>query len=422
SMPLRETPPLPFPSFYGDRRNQFKSHIDYIKLLCTSETFDVGEDVFLVSVDNPNVLSPPWVQGPIFACSNSVKVSGVLAGASAELFRRDSLGTVTSEGVALGGPFGDVSFVLQSSVQLGDVFWAVQSLGGQTSGQGREEPSQEYPEVELPEPRITQPVYACADQIGLHTQLQGVDAQVWKNAGSASWVPVPGTWNGFSPPQVPWTAGDIFHAQTRLCQKESKKVTVEAAPTPTTLKSAQFWTPPGVTSAGEIFDGQEYLLLDDLDNGAFARVSLVQTPSLLLGDTNTDPEGGTLVLHLPSSPLGRNAKVGDAFSAVAQFACGSSTGAPTISTGVLPCSSLPAPRIVFPREGDRFITLRTFVPGARIRVYRASTGAEIADGAGPRVALAPPNVLGAQEKIRVVQQLGTCVGTQAFEVTTGAAQ
>jgi hypothetical protein len=191
---------------------------------------------------------------------------------------------------------------------------------------------------------------------------------------------------------------------------------------PTTLKSGQFWTPPGVTSAGEIFEGQEYLLLDDLDNGAFARVSLVQTPSLVLGDTNTDPEGGTLVLHLPTSPLGRNAKVGDTFSAVAQFACGASTGTPIVSTGVLPCSSLPAPRIVFPREGDRFITLRTFVPGARIRVYRASNGAEIADGAGPRVMLAPPNVLGAQEKIRVVQQLGTCVGTQAFEVTTGGAQ
>jgi len=348
----------------------------------------------------------------------------VLPAASVELFRRDSSGAVTSEGTLIGGPYDGVAFLLQSPANASDSFWAVQTLGSQSSGPGLEELAADYPENELPQPRITQPIYACADKIGVHTQLQGVEALVWKNSGmaNASWTPVPGTWNTFAPPQTPWSAGDNFNAETRHCSKKGPGVTVSAVPTPTTLKPGRFWAPPGVTSLGEIFAGQEYLLLEDLDNGAFATVSLVGTPATTLGDTNSDPEGETLVLHLPTSPLGRNAQLGDQFSAVSRFACGTSNGAPITSTSVLPCSSLPAPRIAFPREGDRFITVRTFVPGARIRVYRASTGAEIADGAGPQVMLAPPNVLGFQETIRVVQQLGSCVGTQAFEVTTGGGQ
>jgi hypothetical protein len=165
-----------------------------------------------------------------------------------------------------------------------------------------------------------------------------------------------------------------------------------------------------------------YLLIEDFDNGAYASVSMTQPFSMSLGDTEPDPEGESLVLVLPASPLGRNAQVGDRFSAVTQFACGSVGGPLTVSNTVLPCSSLPAPRIAFPRGGDKFVTVQDYVPGARIRVYRLSTGDEIADGAPPRVMLAPPNVLATNEAIRIVQQLGTCVGTQTFEVTTGAGQ
>ncbi len=423
TMPLRNKPPLPFPTFYGDRRNLFSTHITYLKTLCDSPA-NWGEDVFALTVDDVSVLSPPSVEGPVYTCTNSVRVIGVLPGASVELFRRNSSGVVTSQGVETGGPQIGLTFVLPWPADNGDAFWAVQTLGAQTSGPGIEELTGDYTEAELPQPRITQPVYACADKIGVHTELQGVDGRIWKNTngGSSTWVPVPGTWNSFSPPRTPWSGNDTFHAETRLCATKGPVVSVPASPMPATPKPGRFWGPPGA-GVGEIYTGQEYLLLDDLDNGAFASVSLVGSPGLALGDTSSNPEGETVWLHLPTSPLGGYAQLGQKFSAVSRFACNTSTtGTQITSSSVLPCSSLPAPKIAFPRQGDRFITVLTFVPGARIRVYRASTGAEIADGAGPRVMLAPPNVLGFQETIRVVQQLGTCLGTQAFEVTSGSGQ
>jgi hypothetical protein len=196
-------------------------------------------------------------------------------------------------------------------------------------------------------------------------------------------------------------------------------VTATALPNP--LKTGKFWSPP-TSMASEVYEGQHYLLIEDFDNGAYASVTATQPVNLALGDTESDPEGEVLILDLHASPLGRSAQLGDEFSATTKFACGSITGSPIASTPVLPCSSLPAPRIAFPRDGDRFVTVQDFVPGARIRVFRVSTGDEIADGAPPRVMLAPPNVLALGEAIRVVQQLGSCTGTQAFQVSPGPGQ
>ncbi len=421
TMPLKQTPALPPFTSYADRRNQFAAHISAFKMLCSSPPV-WGDVVFANSTDNPTVLSPPWVEGPVYTCTNTISVRGVLPGATVELFRRDTSGNVSSIGTRAGGVNDSVAFSLPTSATTGEAYYAAQSLGVASSSVSIEALAVEYPDDELPEPRITQPVYECADKIGLHTLIQGVNARTWKNSSPApAFTAVSGTLGVFSPPRTPWLTGDVFSAETALCAKKSRPSSATAVALPNPIKAGKFWSPPGV-SVSELYAGQEYLLLVDFDNGAYASVSSTQPTNLALGDTEADTEGETLILHLPTSPLGRTAQVGDQFSATMKFACGSVTGPPTVSTTVLPCSSLRAPRIAFPRDGDRFVTVQDFVPGARIKVYRVNTGDEIADGAPPRVMLAPPNVIRQNEPIRVVQQLGTCIGTQTFLVTPGAGQ
>jgi hypothetical protein len=420
TMPPLANPPLLIGT-YADRRNLFSDHIANIKAQCASPSV-WGDVVFALTTDNPSIISPPWVDGPVYNCTNSVVVRGVLPGATVELFVRDSSGSVSPLGTSTGGPLGGVTFSLLTPASTGEAYFALQSLAGVPSDLSLEETTVEYPESDLPQPRITQPAYECADKIGVHTQLQGVNARVWKDNPNAGFTPVSGTWSTFSPPQSPWTVGSIFHAETSLCSSnKSPTVSVTATALPNPLKSGKFWSPPN-SSASEIYEGQQYLLIEDFDNGAYASITATQPASMALGNTESDPEGEVLVFDLDTSPLGRNAQLGDEFSAVTKFACASVTGPPIVSTPVLPCSSLPAPRIAFPRDGDRFVTVQDFVPGARIRVFRLSSGDEIADGAPPRVMLAPPNVLALGEPIRVVQQLGTCTGTQTFEVTPGAGQ
>jgi hypothetical protein len=421
-----ETMPRPFDgedaADYAARRATFSPHTTALLGFCQGlpqiiETVYVGLPGNGGPLsDDVSILSPPFVDEPIYQCSQAVVVRGVAPGATTRLFRNGNLVATQTAGA-----HDEVHFNLPSPVVAGETFTAHQTLAGTTSDAISPVTAAIYPNNQLPTPSITTPLYACADQIGVHANERNVFAKVQKDIPGAviNDIPVGGSWIAASPPPTPWVAGDTFKASTFLCGTQSSPAYATAAALPSQLSQGRFWTPAGAL-APEMYDGQEYLIIEGMDNGAYATVSHFGSP---IGETNADPEGQVLVLHLPTSGLGRNAMKGDQFEAEARFACpGSPTGGTIYSGSVLSCSNLPAPEIVRPRAGENSIIVRKRVPGARIRVYRFTPGVdtyqEIGDGAGPRVYLAPPNVFQENETIRVIQQVGTCTGTQGYSAVT----
>jgi hypothetical protein len=417
SMPLR----LGDNSFaYILRRNTYYSHVLATDEFC-GEAPASGVTVYVGLVggaavpDDPSVLSPPTIRRRLYNCTRTVLVEGVIPRGAVELFRNGA-----SHGTGTAGSDGVVAFSLSTPLAAGESVWATQEVGGTTSAPSQTEYVVGYPNPTLPEPRITTPLYACADLVGVHTNENGVVANVIHNGSLATGVSrsVAGTFDAFGAPLPgPWQDNDLFEVTTDLCGLQGKRVEARAVALPSSLRSGVFWQPkPGQGS--EVFEGQEYLIVQGLDNGAFARVSLSGLPTFI-GETTSDAEGSDVAIYLPTSGLGRRAQIGDEFEAQASFRCGGSPLGPTIQSGaVLPCSALPAPEIARPVEGERFVTITQAVPGARIRVYRGTT--EIGDGAAPRVNLAPPNVFAASETITVVQQVGSCTGTQGFAILTRA--
>lgn len=417
SMPLR----------FGDtsfayilRRNTYSSHVLATDEFC-GEAPASGVIVYFglaggaALPDDPSVLSPPKVRQPLYNCTQTVLVEGVVPRSAVELFRNGA-----SHATGTAGPDGVVAFSLTVALAAGEFLWATQEVGGTTSAPSETEYVVGYPNPNLPDPRITTPLYACADLVGVHTNENGVVANVTKNGDSttATSRAVAGTFDAFGAPLPgPWQANDLFEVTTDLCGLQGKKVEARAVALPASLRPGTFWQPkPGLSS--EVFEGQEYLIVQGLDNGAFARVFLRGLPTFI-GETTSDSEGSYVAIYLPSSGLGRRAQLGDEFEAQASFRCAGSPLGPTVRSGtVLPCSALPAPEIARPVEGERFVSVTRAVPGARIRVYRGTT--EIGDGTAPRVNLAPPNVFAAGETITVVQQVGSCTGTQGFAILTRA--
>jgi hypothetical protein len=102
----------------------------------------------------------------------------------------------------------------------------------------------------------------------------------------------------------------------------------------------------------------------------------------------------------------------DTFSAV-QRLCPGDPSSPPGKTGVLPCSSLPAPQIGPVQDGDGSIVVTSSATGAVIQVY--VNGQKRGEGGGPVVVLNKP--IGHGDVIDVVQNVGSCQGHTAQQVT-----
>ncbi|MFL6046012.1 MAG: hypothetical protein ACJ72M_12925, partial [Propionibacteriaceae bacterium] len=151
-----------------------------------------------------------------------------------------------------------------------------------------------------------------------------------------------------------------------------------------------------------IFEGGEQLRINGIANGA--RVSLIRDGSPV-GTYRC--WGGALLVGL--SPA---FTTGETFEA-SQELCPSDPPSGTGTTGVEPCSSLPAPTVGPVQAGDTAVVITSSAPGAQIRVYRNLV--QVGLGSAPVVNLTEMLVAG--DVVHVIQSLSGCDGLLALQLT-----
>ena len=344
--------------------------------------------------DNEKLLSPPIVAEPLYGCAKALKVIGFQAHA---LLSVQVDGTTVVTNAPGGFPLPDGALLpLPAALKPGQKVRARQKLGTRTSGWSAVvvvgDFTVDYP-AGPPRPEIDPaPVYECGSRTGVNNLLIGCD--VWITANGTEVGRVKGAKEHQGVNVAPdYTKNDQVVAQAQMCDDKSPPSKTEIAqPQPATLPPPTF----------EIFyEGGEQLVLNALADGARFTVSRNGSS---IGTWNT--WGGRTTISV-SPPIGS----GDSFSATQQLC--SSVGPSPPGTGTpQPCSAVQAPTVGPIQDGDQVVTLLTFVPEARIRVY--VNGVQVGDSGGPVVALTTAVYDG--DTVVVRQSVGPCDGKMAQQV------
>ncbi len=389
---------------YFDHRALFQNHIRTLQSFCDAG-IPAGETVEIEHTDDVAVLSPPWLDSP-YVCGRAVLVRGVVPGAEVRLFRNTLL--VESKTSEFGG---DVAFNLGRALVPSDELRADQSIHGTTSDESPPTWPIDYPGA-LPKPEVyPSTVYRCANIIGART-VRGsrLTAHLIRNNQTIASVTqdAPGEWTEISFPGQVFELGDTFSVRTRLCSNSPYSDPVS------TIEPSSLLNPPKLDPLTS-YEGQTHAVVNELDYGAFASIS-VSPGTSSIGDTYPVADGNGAVLYLPTSGHGGPLQLGEVLTAEASLFCPSGgpvrssvTGAPARS-----CKELPAPEISTPVQGENSVGVEKSLTGARIRLLR--NGLEIADGVAPVVRLKFPLTFATGDRITAIQQLGTCQGTRGFEI------
>jgi hypothetical protein len=339
------------------------------------------------------LLSPPWIAGPLYQCATAVTVWGFVP--HAELDVEVDGSTVASVVAGFPEPQGQ-RVPLPSPLVAGQQVLARQRSNGLTSDWSPvlevRDHTIDYP-AGPPRPQINPaPVWTCGSRTGVGNLLGG--ANVWITADGAE----VGRVNGCSQQQGInvnpfYGLGEKVRAYSELCSDPAPPSTeYVVAPGPNPLP------PPGVDP---IYDGQEQVRFTAITNGA--RVTVTRG-TLSLGTYRC--WGGSLLIEVAAVSAGQT------FSATQELCAGDRPSDPGSGT-VQPCSAVPAPILGPVQAGDTTITVTSSVPGAVIRVYRNL--AQVGIGTAPVVALTQTLVAG--DVVHVTQTLTSCSPTIATTVT-----
>ncbi len=370
-------------------------HAQAMLAFCDQQTPPGGEVRPPDTKDNPEVVSPPIVIGPLYACVTGVEVAGGAYGAKI---------TVSVNGTAQGSATVTTpskTMVAVSPLVAGDVVTAVQDVDGVVSGQSNPETvidhTVAYPSG-LPTPTIDPTViYQCGHTIAVR-HVRGATVTVFTNGASPATYTSGGDWTNLPPAIRPFNLGDSYTAQQGLCTDLSGVSGPEDAGTPPSPMPvpAMDPTPP--------IAGQPVVGVSNLAEGALTTVSEASA-----GDLATFSTAVTWQPEIDvATGLGRLVQPGDSFTVVSSLC----EDAKVSIDEARPCERLPAPKIAVPFVGQSFVTVTEAVPGARILVYDAAL-TEIGDGSGAIVGLTRPIVLG--DLLTVVQRLGQCVSSSAYQ-------
>jgi hypothetical protein len=418
SLAIETMPPaydLPMGVSMADYRYQHRNQLNHLDLFCTQSPPN-GERVVVVAStqnDDIGVLSAPYLETPIHACTRTLAAHGIVPGAEVEFFVN---GGLVARTVAGDGHDSAVA-TLGTALKAGDVVEVQQNLIGTSLPSPMASATVTlYPNPTLPPVEITpNTVYGCATVIQVRT-------------AKGAYVELTRTRNGIPSVVAAWSigqdtdfrtvpmvqAGDIYTAAASLCSTVSNPGTpVTALPTPTNLHQPVF-------NPTKMYEGQQYVQVDQMTSGGYAELAIAvpgQTSVLPLGSSPPTPTGHDSVFYVPTSPLGRTLQTGDVMEAKPSLCPGSAT--PTGLTGysvpVVPCEDLPEPRITTPLAGENFVTVLNNLPGSRIALYD-SLNREIADSGGPRVTLLAPRTFVKNEMITAVRRLGACFGRWGFRI------
>lgn len=358
-----------------------------------------GEEVDGFEVQIPNFVSPPIIIEPIYACTDAIAVTGVVPGATVEVFVNQPSSGVP-DGVAVAQE--DPTSINVPALAVGDLIIARQIWNGMISadsaGASVANAEAAYPNG-FPESRVDPPpLYECGRRTGSYEHLPGskIDFFSQPSAGTGTYTPIGGgraataetSYFTLSPA---FTVNEAITTQYSLCATTSPMSGEEIVqPEPSPILEP--------TIDEEVYDGMDTVWVDGAHNGARLEVYLNGTsPGDVIGARYTGASRARVWFST-------NVNAGDQLF-VTQELCNKSV--PTTSIPVKPCSGLPAPVIRTPEIGDDFVVLLSAVAGARIEVFDAS-GVALGNGAGSKVRL--NRAIRPGDELFVRQIAGNCTG------------
>jgi outer membrane protein assembly factor BamB len=352
-------------------------------------------------------LSAPILQGPIYACAQSVVVKGFVPGATLDVLVN---GTPPPVGSTKSWLSGGQNIIVSTAFTAGQQITATQTFAGVTSGPSNTvtvtSHTVDYPGG-LPEPRLDAvPCLECGKAVGLADYAPGALVRVFTENRRSD-----GT---FDPPVEAGQARDWGYAfitpafsrdarawaTQELCTDVSPRSIVETVqPAPATIP-VPILDPvhEGVNIVTAFGPGRTALV-----HGAQVDIFTdTQPPPGRVGGQPTPGGGGQQVFISPVAAAGNYWP--------SQGLCANvATGTPTAT---VPCAQQPPATSRPPLPGDTQIELLTYIPGARILVF--ANGLEIGDGGGPVVNLKRAVVQG--ETLVVLQRIGTCDSQQVYQI------
>jgi hypothetical protein len=338
--------------------------------------------------DNREILSPPIVKEPLYACATAVTVIGFVPHAELEL---------EIAGVALPrrqagfpDPHG-FTFTGLTPLTANQVVRARQFVNGIPSGWSAPVTVRKYTEdfpAGPPRPEINPaPVFECGSRTGVSNLLTGCN--VWIEADAVEVGRVDGARDHQGVNVNPdYGRNQHVRAFAEMCG--------DLAP-----PSEEFITPPPpaplpIPALDPAYEHGEVIRIANLVNGARF---FVERGAVTIGPIRT---WGWAHLVGLSPPFVNGETI-----TVRQQMCPFNPPSDPGSTTVLPCSDLPTPQVEPIQVGDTQIRVVEHVAGATIKVFANTT--KIGDGGGDIVALTRPVAAG--ETIYIYQVVGTCVGS-----------
>jgi hypothetical protein len=351
-----------------------------------------GEEVPVQSLDlkdNPEILSPPAIKGPLYRCATAVTVIGFVRHADLDLEIDGSV--VSSKPGGFPEPDG-YTFRPLDPLEEGQVLRARQWRDGMPSGWSSSvtvrDHQEDYP-TGLPRPEINPaPVFQCGARTGVDNLITG--SNVWIEADRVEVGRVDGAKDhqgvnvnpDYGPNQTVYAFADLCDESTPHSLQHLTGVPPDPLPTP---------------AIDDTYDQGEQIRITNLVNGA--RFVLERNGSAL----GTWRTWGHAHLVGLSPELSENEDL-----LVRQRMCPGSESDPGETT-VRPCHELPAPVVAPIQAGDTHIRIIEFVPDATIKVFAGLD--KIGEGGGALVQLIRPVVKG--ETIYVIQSVGDCEGQTA---------
>jgi outer membrane protein assembly factor BamB len=364
--------------------------------------------------ENRELISPPTLGQPIYACSSNVTITNFLQHAKLNVFIN---GAPAPNPSVIGDiPIPGINFDTGHVFVAGDTVFVTQTVDGVTSGPSNTVPvtshTEDYP-AGLPKPRLFKhPLRQCGHAVLVEDVVPGSTVSVFSEKALGGGVfDTPVTVGGFNASTewgLNWTGvnpqfelGARVSAQAKLCTDTSQRSDfeiTELAPSPMPAGSIE---PP-------VIEGQSIVTIwgasgpgDPPQHGPI--ITVYDDAANVRGKT---PIPGGVAHNMGINPAG---VAGEALS-VTQTLCEESVPGTTVP--VEPCSAMPAPVIKPPLPGDTKVYVLSSIPGAEILVFAGAE--EVGHSSGAVINLS--RALNAGEIVTVMQRLGECESAFVYQI------
>ena len=411
--------------------NKYNNHIEALLQSCNNPRPDPGTIVRININDDPNIISPPTIFSPIFACleGNESESSDIfspsdnvalLANSESGAVTPTDFTLITLSGVILGA---DVSLhldgreisrrdnvreidsvVLLADVEPGDVVVARQEYNGVSSQASTPVEISRIsfgPIVPFPPPPAVRPetLHECSATIGA-TVIPNSTIESFIN-GESDFKFTAAANRVYFPAGKQFETGDDVSLRAEICGFRSP-ISV-----PVTVVEAPTFIPTPELIPEVLFDGQELVSFRSLTYGAQTSLEVIGEPDKVGFSTPYNRRDNVDV----ATRIGRPLTASDRYIVKHSLCEASSISRPIAHE--TNCADLLPPEIETPRAGNNFVIPRDAVPGARVRVYdRGRT--EIGDSSGQVINLT--RTLLHSDQLLVTQQVGNCQSRRSFRI------